>query len=796
MKRRIYIFQCLFFCCTLFSQQFQLKGKIVDEKDAPMEFSEVLILKKDSIAIKSELTDEMGLFSIQLESDEYILKIKHFNDTGYSKAFSLHNNLDLGKIKIERTKNIKEIVLEGRKKLIERKIDRLIFNVENSISATGGDALDALKVTPGIKVQNEKISMVGKNGMSVMIDDRLIQLSGDDIINFLKTIRSDEIKSIEVITNPPAKYDAEGNSGIINIKRKKIAPNSWKSLVSTRYTQGNYASAGIGANFDYQKNKSYFNFSINYDRNKKKIDESFVNSYPSTLWKEEKIKKSLFYPLTTKLGFDYKITPKIMTGVSLYYSYSDTNPTEKDRVIISDKAANKIDSLANSNKDLKNKYKFLSLNYHLNYKIDSLGKQLTFDFDYFSYNNKSDQLIQGQNFYSNSSPIPNSGFIFNTVGGINVDNYNFTVDMEHPIKSLTLNYGGKLSISKSNSDNSFYNLRSETPILDPNNTNSFIYKEDISSVYASVTHKITSKLEGKLGLRLENVSTSGHSLTLDQIQTNNYLRLYPTAYLSYTPNDNHSFNINYGKRVTRPRYFWFNPFRSFNNQYFYSEGNPFLQPSFSDNIELNYNFKNKVTAQLYYSHLKNGFDFVTIVQPGDITSRFEKPFNYVTSDKYGVNISYTFDKFKWWESVNSLDYNYSHSTSSIPETNASLNGNYLQLYSTNTFKISSSIFFEATYFYSFPTVEGLFKVSGINGLDLAFKMFFMKKSLQLSLTGEDIFGSNRPTYTGYTNNIELKNKMYFDNQRFRISLIYKFGNNKLSTQQINSNNSEQKERVQ
>ncbi|THV62252.1 outer membrane beta-barrel family protein [Chryseobacterium candidae] len=796
MIRRIYIIQFLFFCCVLFSQQFQLQGKIVDENDAPLEYSEVLILKTDSIPIKSELSNETGVFSILLDSGEYIIKIKYFNDIGYTKTISLHNNIDLGKIKIEKAKNIKEIVLEGRKKLIERKIDRLIFNVENSISATGGDALDALKVTPGLKVQNEKISMVGKNGISVMIDDRLIQLSGDDLINFLKTIRSDEIKSIEVITNPPAKYDAEGNSGIVNIKRKKIAPNSWKSLISSRYIQGNYTSGGMGASFDYQKNKSYFNFSVNYDRNKRKIDENFVNNYRATLWEEAKVKKSLFYPFTTKLGFDYKLTPKVMTGVSLYYSYSDTNPTEKDRVVISDKTTNKIDSLANSNKELKNKYKFLSFNYHLNYEIDSLGRKLSFDFDYFSYQNKSNQLIYGQNFFPDSSPIPGSDFIFNSMGGINVDNYNFTFDMDHPIKSFTLNYGAKLSLSKSDSDNYFYNLGSGTPILDINNTNSFIYKEYISSVYASITHKINSKIEGKLGLRLESVNTNGHSLTLDQIHTNNYLKLYPTAYLSYTPNDNHSFNVNYGRRITRPRYFWFNPFRSFNNQYFYSEGNSFLQPSFSDNIELNYNFKNKVAAQFYYSHLKNGFDYVTLVQPDDITSRYEKPYNYVTSDKYGVNISYTFDKFKWWESVNTLDYNYSHSTSSIPETNASLNGNSLQLYTTNTFKISSTIFLEASYFYSFPTVDGLFKVSSTNGLDLAFKMFFMKKILQLSVTGEDIFGSNRPTYTGYTNNIELKNKLYFDNQRFRISLIYKFGNNKLNTKQINSNNSEQKERVQ
>lgn len=796
MKTKINIFLFLFFFCILFSQKFQLTGNIVNEKNIPIEFAKVLLLQKDSLPVKNEVTNKLGIFSFQVDPGEYVFKIQYFNKNIYSSVISINDNHDLGVIKISSVKNINEVILDGKKKLIERKVDRLVFNVENSISATGGDALDALKVTPGLKVQNDNISMVGKNGMSIMIDDRLIQLSGNDLINFLKTIRSDEIKSIEVISNPPAKYDAEGNSGIVNIKRKKTTPNSWKSLISSRYIQGNYASGGIGANLDYQKNKIYLNFSINYDRTKRKIDESIINNYSSRLWEEKRIKKNLFFPFTTRLGFDYRLTPKLMTGISFYNSFSEADPTEQGRVIISDKALNKIDSLINSNKSSKNKYGFLSFNYHLIYNIDSLGKKLSFDFDYFSYQNKSNQLIRGQNFLADLSPISKSNFIFNTIGGINVNNYNFTIDMEHPIKFLTMNYGGKLSMSKSNSDNSFYNLINGIPVLDPNNTNSFLYKENISSLYVSATKKITSKLEGKLGFRLENVNTRGYSLTLDQVTTNNYLKLYPTLYFSYTPEENHSFNINYGRRISRPKYFWFNPFRSFNNQYFYSEGNPFLQPSFSDNIEFNYNFKNKVTAQLYYSRLKNGFDYVTMVRPYNVASRYEKPLNYIMSDKYGVNISYTFNKFKWWESFNSLDYNYSRSVSSIPETNPNLNGNSLELFSSNTFKISPTLFLEASYFYSFPRVDGLFKVSSVNGLDLAFKMFLMKKSFQISLIGEDVFGSNRPTYTGYTNNIELKNRMYFDNQRFRISVVYRFGNNKLKTQRVNSNNSEQKERVQ
>jgi hypothetical protein len=152
-------------------------------------------------------------------------------------------------------KQIQEVEIQAKKKLVERKIDRLVFNVENSISAIGGDALDALKITPGLRVHNDKISMIGKSGMSVMVDDKLIQLSGEDLINYLKTISSDNIKSIEVITTPPAKYDAEGNSGIVNIKLKKTKPNQWSASFKSSYIQSTYPKGSVGGNFNYKKNK-------------------------------------------------------------------------------------------------------------------------------------------------------------------------------------------------------------------------------------------------------------------------------------------------------------------------------------------------------------------------------------------------------------------------------------------------------------------------------------------------------------------------------------------------------------
>ena len=186
--------------------------------------------------------------------------------TNYTILFLLISIFSFAQDSIKKIveKQIQEVEIVAKKKLIERKVDRLVFNVENSISATGGDALDALKITPGIRVQNNQVSMIGKSGMAVMVDDKLIQLSGDDLVNYLKTIPSDNIKNIEVITTPPAKYDAQGNSGIINIRLKRAKHNSWNSSIRSTYTQTTYPAGSLGGSFNYNKNKISIESDLGY----------------------------------------------------------------------------------------------------------------------------------------------------------------------------------------------------------------------------------------------------------------------------------------------------------------------------------------------------------------------------------------------------------------------------------------------------------------------------------------------------------------------------------------------------
>lgn len=203
-------------------------------------------------------------------------------------------------------------------------MDRLIFNVENSISPPGGDAIDALKVTPSIRVQNDMITMIGKSGMSVMVDDKLIQLSGDDLVNFLKTISSDNIKNIEVITTPPAKYSVEGNSGLVNIKLKKAKKDSWNASINSAYRQATYVTGSIGGNFNYQKNKISIFSNLNYSNGASAPVETSKIYYPNQLWSNNSQRKDFNNSIGGRIGIDYQISKKWIMGIQYLGSNSKT----------------------------------------------------------------------------------------------------------------------------------------------------------------------------------------------------------------------------------------------------------------------------------------------------------------------------------------------------------------------------------------------------------------------------------------------------------------------------------------
>ena len=785
-KRHLIAFLLIILFQNQVFSQIKISGQIKDKKNNPVEFIEIQLQNKDSIIFKSELTNAEGKFIIETEKGEYSLLVRQLGVIYHEQKINVIQDTYIGIINItEKEQQLQEVVITAKKKLIERKVDKLIFNVENSISASGGDAIDALKITPRVKVKNDNISMIGKNNMSVMVDDKLILLTGDELINFLKSIPSDNIKSIEVITTPPAKYDAEGNSGLINIKLKKSKLNQWNASLRSSYIQSTYPKGSFGGNFDYQKNKLSLYSNLNYVNGSNAPVETNKIYYPLGLWNEENKRRDFQNSVNGRIGADYKISEKFSVGMQYLGSFSKPKIAENSLTTIYNQTNSQIDSYINTLSENLGKNNNHSLNLNSTVVFDTIGKKMNINLDYFKFKNDDNRIFNTINLLS-----------ANNTSLQDIQNYSAKIDFEHPLKWINLSYGGKLSFIKTQNNVNYFDTTLGTPIFDPTQSNEFNYDENTQAIYLNGTKKLNEKWETQLGFRLENTQTEGVSKTLNQKNTNSYAKLFPTFYLTYTPNEKNSFSINYNKRINRPSYNRLNPFRWYSNPFSYTEGNPFLQPSFSNNLELNYTFNDNWSNSIYYSHTDNGFEQITIV---DNTDNIQKTIaqNFFKTTIIGISESYTYNKLKWLSSTFSFDWNYSKSESLIPITNQNLNGSNAYFSTSNDFNLNKNktLLFNFSYWYNFKGTSDLDKNNAYSQLDASIKYFAFDKKLQISFNANDILSTNRPIYTSFTNNIQIDYKNYYDVRLFRLSLVYKFGNKNINVEKKEVGNQEEKERT-
>ena len=692
---------------------------------------------------------------------------------------------------IMKTIELKGVTIIAKKKLFERKIDRLVFNVENNISATGLDAYELLKITPNLRVNNDVITIPGKNKLAIMINDRLVQLSNEELINYLKTISSNDIKKIEVITTPPSKYDAEGNSGLINIVLKKITTDNWKSTLRSSFGVATYTSYNNGVNFSFKKNKILLQSDINYNNGSWLKTNTNTYSYIDREWIDNSETKENYNNLSSRLNFEYNLSKKITTGVQYFLNKSNLNVYDNSISLVN--YFNNINQNFNISTEGETKPKNISqsINLYSVYQIDSLGKKISFDIDYFNFNNELKR-----NFYTNQIQL-SSNSLYSAInsGDQDVNNFSIRADTELPLKFANLSFGGKISWIKTNNNVKLFNTTTGIPVFEPNQSDEFEYNENIQALYFSINKKI-KKWETQLGIRFENTTTEGNSISLNQVNTNNYSKFFPTAYISFTPNDNYSFSLNYSKRLSRPPYGRLNPFKWYNSAFSFKQGNPFLQPSFTDNVEFNFNYKNNWNSTLYYSSTKAGYEYITILN-NNTNFQETKPFNYYNTNSIGFSQSYNINILKKISIYNSLNIYYSDSKSSLQITNQRLFG-WGGDFSINCdyfINNSKTIIFNTRFSNIFKGVWDLDRNNSYNQLDASLKMLFFDKNLQLTLTGTDLFHSYQQEFISYTNDIKINYNSYLDKRSFRISLIYNFGNNKISSRNKSTGNEDEKNRA-
>jgi len=605
----------------------KVSGTVIDGSTKTIESATITLLRsKDSSVVKMSVANKTGNYEFDaVPEGRYFVSISAVGHIkGFSETFdinSANSSVALKTIELVPTpKSLGEVTITAKKPLVEQKIDRMIVNVEASISNVGATAMEVLEKSPGVSVDKDgNISLKGKQGVQVYIDGRPSYLSGTDLANLLRNMNANQLDQIEIMTNPPAKYDAAGNSGIINIKTKKTKQFGYNGSIASTWSQGRYAKVSESFNFNYRKNKVNLFTNLGYSNRKNFQNLDIQRKFIETGTKEV---KSLFEQesriiehresFNGKIGIDYFASKKTTLGAVVNGFYNPGTFSNKSDIDISNPAGVlQSQTLARTNNERK--WKNFGSNLYFRHVFDSTGKELTMDADYLVY--KSTDMQDLVNAYFNTVGVPT--FTPDTLLGSlpqHIEIYSGKADYSHPLKKgAKFEAGIKTSFVKTDNDGVYNNLINNQSILDSGRSNHFIYKENVNAGYINYSSPLGKKWNAQFGVRIENTHSDGHSAGYEFSTTQNkfgyvnkyfkkdYTQVFPTVYLQYNANEKNSFVLNYGRRINRPDYEDLNPFIHFLDRYTFEQGNPTLQPEFSHNIELSHTYKGFLTTTLNYS---------------------------------------------------------------------------------------------------------------------------------------------------------------------------------------------------
>nr|WP_067058291.1 TonB-dependent receptor [Mucilaginibacter sp. L294] len=629
-----------------------ISGKITDNNQKPLDGASVYLMQ-DSALVKTALANAGGMFSFaQIKPGTYHINITMMGFTGYKSGLLKPDTILLVSMQ-PIGKQLKEVVITSQKQFVEQKIDRTVVNVDALISNAGSTAMDVLEKSPGVLVeQNGAISLKGKGGVKIFIDDKPTYLSGADLENYLRSLSSATIDQIELMSNPPAKYDAAGNGGVINIRLKRNKAKGFNGGINLSYSQGYYGRTNNGLNFTYRNNKVNIFGNLSYntgngfsdlDINRHFFTEQGAPDY-DFLQNSFIRRKSKSY--NSKIGLDYYASEKTTIGfvVNGLIPPGDVNTLNRSRFL---NTAGNLDSTIVALNAQHRNFKNGSANVNYRHQYDKKGRELTFDVDYLRYKTSTGQSFDNTGYLPNGNITTHDLLTGDLPSNINI--WSAKTDYTHPLSSgVKLESGLKSSYTKTDNIADYFITNSGTTTPDYGKTNHFIYKEQISAGYLNAS-KDWKRISLQLGLRFENTISNGHQLgniqKLDSTFKRNYNGLFPTAYVQYKLDSagNHSINFNYGRRIDRPYYEDLNPFLSPLDKFTYYTGNPFLKPSYTDNLELSYTWKN-ITTTLNYSKTKDDVNETIEIVDGIYYSR---PGNLGKSINKGISIDASFDPAKW-----------------------------------------------------------------------------------------------------------------------------------------------------
>ncbi|KUG08509.1 TonB-dependent receptor [Solirubrum puertoriconensis] len=794
----------LLFCLLLVvragwaQQSAVLTGTTTDEKGAAVGFATVAVLPAGATSsITGTVADENGRFQLQAPAaGSYRLRI---TSVGYqmleTPAFELSATApgkDFGTLTLKAdAKQLAEVKIEGLRPTIVQEADRMVVSVEGTAMAASNTAYDVLAKSPGVFIDQEgNIQLNGKTGVTVMLDNRLTYLSGRDLRNLLESMPAANLKNIEIITNPPARYDAEGTSGILNLNLKK---NTQRGLNGSVYASGNYNFKQFGHTYGASLNlkRERWNGFLTVDGSRRvggrdaTFTRVFFGEQNTTYFNQQATGNfTSISPAVVRLGADYSLSKRHTIGFMANYTprrgesdfltdtYLGASPQEPTRFIDADNIS-------------RNTYANYTGNLHYIGNLDSAGTTLTADLDLVQIKNRG--KADFFNFFTDlGTNNRTQDFLFtNTFSDLSI--YAAKVDFTKPLANgHKIEAGTKFSRVTADNDSRFY-FNNGALVLDPLRTNHFNYRENIQAAYLNWSGKASERLKLQAGLRLENTTSLGESYTTGQVTRRQYLNLFPSLFAQQQVTKDYDIGYSYSRRLTRPNYGNLNPFRFYRDPYTWEEGNPFLRPQYTHAFRVAHTYKKVYSLALNYDYQTAVISEVPILDVEAATTTYTTD-NLDTGHIIGMTGVAPVKLAKWWDTQNTVVVSYrKFSTNDLNGflTNEQL---YYMLQSNHTLLLPSKVRLEIEARYLGPTASGLYQIEPMHWVGVALKRSFRQDKLDVSVNVNDIFKGYRYRFsTNINGNINDFNQ-YFRWRSVGLTVRYNFSQGaKVDTKRRNTN---------
>ena len=807
MKRKFIFIFIFLYGISLYGKN--ISGIVIDENKKPVEFANVVLHKSDDKNyLNGTTTDSSGRFELaDLSEGNYFLEIVYIGyKTDTIADIKIQNeepvNIGISQLYVEEN-TLKGVEISASRPVIERKADRIVYNVENSAKSSGENVLDLLRSVPGVTVNgNDQIRINGKSDVQVIINGKVELLNTEQLANLLKSIQSSNVKKIDVVSNPSARYDAESKGGVLEIQLKSSLQTGMNGSAYVNYRQNEFSSTDMGFNINVNHKKwtlsTNYNFGYNNNYQKNTFKRDFADDSTIIRFDERSYDKNKFINHYANLSVKYNINEKNTIGIGgeLFQFYNPHITTSHLNVFNNISLSENVNSIQKTINTSYGKGLNPSANFNFRSLLDSLGSTVELTYDY-TYSNLYTNSHLDMGFYDSveiEKPVPRFDFKQDNPYIVNLHtarlNYNKPLKKEH-----SLEFGVKFTWTKTTNDIQFNNLIGNEYVFDSTKSNKFQYIENINAVFTTWSKNWKKGWSTNLGLRIEQTNTNQRSYTLNTLTKRHYVDFFPSVFIQKNIKDKHSININFSRKINRPDFNDLNPFQFYLSPYSIWTGNENLRPQYANVTEFTYTYKNAYSFFIGHENLNNNYTHLIFQDDSTKISTYRAS-NFKVRNNLNVGININKELFKWWTISYSAQYIFFKYNSIVNNSPFIVSSHKFNISMDNTFILPKDFMINVFGFYTSPHYDATDIMLSDGMLNISVSKAFFDKRLRIRLAGNDIIGTKNMSYTTNFFNVNSRTTNRWSSRFFSLSVTYNFQKGKkFQNTRVNKSNEEEKSRI-